>query len=69
LLSFSMAVPLVTFLLYRGIEELIAFVLELRRRGGADTGRVRAAQWVETLAGKVAAPAADAPGPGAAQQS
>jgi hypothetical protein len=49
-LTFAMAVPFVAFALYRALEEVIALFLLVRQQRGADTGRVRSAQWVERLA-------------------
>jgi hypothetical protein len=43
----------VTYLIYRALEDLIALVLLLRKKRGHETGRVRSAQWVEAVARKL----------------
>jgi hypothetical protein len=53
LLTVAMVIPFVTYLIYRALEELIALVLLIRKEHGRETGRVRSAQWVETLASKL----------------
>ena len=52
-LTVAMAIPVVTFFIYRGLEEVIALPLLIRKKRGGETGRVRSAQWVETLAKKL----------------
>ena len=53
LVTVAMATPIVTFLMYSALEEVIGFFLQVGKKRGKVRGRVRSAQWVEKLAQRV----------------